>query len=91
VPSGLGGGPTPAGPEGLSASCRGGTEAPFGAGFIEDVDRGIFGALVGGFLWNLIADEDTVIEFSIGSLIIAVIGALIVSFLFTLITGRRGV
>jgi uncharacterized membrane protein YeaQ/YmgE (transglycosylase-associated protein family) len=60
-------------------------------GWIGNIVLGIVGALVGGFLWNLIADEDNVIGFSIGSLIIAVIGALIVSYLFTLLTGRRGV
>jgi uncharacterized membrane protein YeaQ/YmgE (transglycosylase-associated protein family) len=60
-------------------------------GWIGNIILGIVGALVGGFLWNLIADSDNVIDFSIGSLIIAVIGALIVSYLFTMVTGRRGV
>jgi uncharacterized membrane protein YeaQ/YmgE (transglycosylase-associated protein family) len=58
-------------------------------GWIGNIVLGIVGALVGGFLWNLIADEDNVIDFSIGSLVIAVVGALIVSFLFSLVTGRR--
>lgn len=60
-------------------------------GWIGNIVLGIVGALVGGFLWNLITDSDNVIDFSIGSLIIAVIGALIVSFLYTKLTGRRGV
>lgn len=60
-------------------------------GWLGNIVLGIVGALVGGFLWNLITDEDNVIDFSIGSLIIAVIGALIVSYLYTLVTGRRGV
>lgn len=60
-------------------------------GWIGNIVLGIVGALVGGFLWNLITGEDDVIHFSIGSLIIAVIGALIVSYLYTLITGKRGV
>jgi len=59
-------------------------------GWIGNIVLGIVGALVGGFLWNLIADEDNAIDFSIGSLIIAVVGALIVSFLFARLTGRRG-
>ena len=60
-------------------------------GWIGNIVLGIVGALVGGFLWNLITDSDNAIDFSIGSLIIAVIGALIVSFLYTKLTGRRGV
>lgn len=59
--------------------------------WIGNIVLGIIGALVGGFLWNLITDSDNVIDFSIGSLIIAIIGALIVSYLWTMITGRRGV
>lgn len=58
-------------------------------GWIGNIILGVVGALVGGFLWNLITDSDNVIDFSIGSLIIAIIGALIVSFLFSMITGRR--
>jgi uncharacterized membrane protein YeaQ/YmgE (transglycosylase-associated protein family) len=60
-------------------------------GWIGNIVLGIIGALVGGFLWNLITGSDNVIDFSIGSLIIAVIGALIVSYLWTMISGRRGV
>ncbi len=59
-------------------------------GWIGNIVLGIAGALVGGFLWNLITDSDNVIDFSIGSLIIAVIGALIVSYVFSMLTGRRG-
>ena len=59
-------------------------------GCIGNIVLGIVGALVGGFLWNLLAGSDNAIDFSLGSLIIAVIGALIVSYVFALITGRRG-
>ncbi|MGC4191337.1 MAG: GlsB/YeaQ/YmgE family stress response membrane protein [Thermomicrobiales bacterium] len=59
-------------------------------GWIGNIVLGIVGALVGGFLWNLITGSDNVIDFSIGSLIIAVIGALIVSWAFSMITRRRG-
>ena len=59
-------------------------------GWIGNIILGVVGALVGGFLWNLVTDSDNAIDFSIGSLIIAVIGALIVSFIFGLVTGRRG-
>lgn len=62
-------------------------------GWIGNIILGIVGALVGGFLWNLIAGEDgdSIIDFSIGSLILAVIGALIVSYVFSMVTGKRGV
>lgn len=60
-------------------------------GWIGNIVLGIVGALVGGFLWNLIADTDGIIDFSIGSLILAVVGALIVSYLYTMLTGKRGV
>jgi len=60
-------------------------------GWIGNIVLGIVGALVGGFLWNLITGSDSSIDFSIGSLIIAVVGALIVSYLYSMITGRRGV
>ena len=60
-------------------------------GWIGNIVLGIVGALVGGFLWNLITDADGSLDFTVGSLIIAVVGALIVSYLFTLVTGKRGV
>jgi uncharacterized membrane protein YeaQ/YmgE (transglycosylase-associated protein family) len=59
-------------------------------GWIGNIILGIVGALVGGFLWNLISDSDNIIDFSIGGLIVAIIGALIVSYLYTMITGKRG-
>jgi len=59
-------------------------------GWIGNIVLGVVGALVGGFLWNLISDDDAV-DFSIGSLSLAVIGALLVSAAYTRLTGRRGV
>jgi uncharacterized membrane protein YeaQ/YmgE (transglycosylase-associated protein family) len=59
-----------------------------GQGWLGNIALGIAGALVGGFIWNLIADDAT-IGFNVGSLIIAVVGALIVSFLFSTLTSRR--
>ena len=59
-------------------------------GWIGNVVLGIAGALVGGFLWNLLSDDDG-IDFSVGGLILAVLGALLVSAVWTMVTGRRGV
>ena len=60
-------------------------------GWLGNIVLGVIGAIVGGFLWNLIADTDGSLEFSIGSVIIAVLGAVIVSMLYTKLTGKRGV
>lgn len=60
-------------------------------GWIGNIVLGIVGALVGGFLWNLVSGDGFDAGFNIGSLIIAIVGALIVSYLFTMLTGKRGV
>lgn len=58
-------------------------------GLIGTIVLGIIGAVVGGFLWNLITNSDKAIDFSIGSIIIAVIGALVVSAAFGFLSGNR--
>ena len=50
---------------------------------------GIVGAIVGGFLWGVISGQDVLISFNFGSLIIAIIGGLLVTFVVGLVTGRR--
>ena len=60
-------------------------------GLIGTIVLGIVGALVGGFLWNLIrGGSDKAIEFNVSSLVIAVIGALVVSAAYSFFTGKRG-
>jgi uncharacterized membrane protein YeaQ/YmgE (transglycosylase-associated protein family) len=58
-------------------------------GWFMNIVLGIIGAIVGGFLWGLIRGEDVVTTFSIGSLLVAIVGALIVTWLVGLFTGRR--
>jgi len=60
-------------------------------GWIGNIILGILGALVGGFIYNLIVDGSFDAGFNVGSLIVAIIGALIVSWLFSMLTGRKAV
>ncbi|HEX3301617.1 MAG TPA: GlsB/YeaQ/YmgE family stress response membrane protein [Thermomicrobiales bacterium] len=60
-------------------------------GWVGNIILGILGALVGGFIYNLIADGSFSAGFNVGSLIVAIIGALIVSWLFSILTGRKAI
>ena len=50
---------------------------------------GIVGAFVGGFIFELLTGRPRVTEFDLGSLVVAVIGAIIVLLIYRLIAGRR--
>lgn len=50
---------------------------------------GVAGAFVGGFLYNRLTGQPFVAEFSLGSLVVAVIGSILVLLLYRLIAGRR--
>jgi uncharacterized membrane protein YeaQ/YmgE (transglycosylase-associated protein family) len=58
-------------------------------GWIGNIVMGVLGALVGGFLWNLISDAPETLELSFGSIIVAIIGAVILSFALGKLTGKR--
>ena len=59
-----------------------------GEGFIVDLVLGVIGAMVGGWLFERFGAEG-VTGFNIYSMIVAVIGAVIVLFIYHAITGRR--
>lgn len=59
-----------------------------GEGFLLDMVLGIVGAVVGGFLFSLVGATG-VTGFNIWSLIVAVIGAIVVLWLYHALTGRR--
>ena len=59
-----------------------------GEGFIVDMVLGIIGAVVGGWLFERFGYEG-VSGFNIYSMVVAVIGAIIVLFIYHAITGRR--
>ncbi len=59
-----------------------------GEGFILDVVLGIVGAVVGGFLFNMIGAVG-VTGFNIWSMFVAVVGAIVVLASYHAIRGRR--
>ena len=50
---------------------------------------GVAGAFVGGFVCELLTGRPQVIRSDLGSLVVAVIGAIIVLLIYRLIAGRR--
>ena len=60
-----------------------------GQGALLDIVLGIVGAVVGGWLFNRFGMVG-VTGFNIYSMLVAVVGAIVVLFLYHLITGRRG-
>ena len=47
------------------------------AGFVVTIVIGIVGAIIGGFIWNVLTGNDSYGDFDIGGIIIAVIGSII--------------
>ncbi len=61
-----------------------------GEGLILDIVLGIIGAVVGGFIFNAFGATG-VTGLNIYSLIVAVIGAIVVLFIYHAVVGRRAV
>ncbi len=59
-----------------------------GSGILLDIVLGVVGAVVGGFLFNTFGAAG-VTGFNIYSMVVAVIGAVVVLFVYHLISGRR--
>jgi uncharacterized membrane protein YeaQ/YmgE (transglycosylase-associated protein family) len=49
-------------------------------GWLMNIALGIAGALVGGAIWNLLAEDNWDWGFNVGSLIVAILGGLILSY-----------
>jgi uncharacterized membrane protein YeaQ/YmgE (transglycosylase-associated protein family) len=60
-----------------------------GYGIIGDIVLGIIGAIVGGWITGQVLHEDLVNGFSVGSVIVAVLGAIVLIAISRLFTGRR--
>ena len=59
-----------------------------GEGLILDIELGIVGAIVGGFVFSLFGATG-VTGLNIYSLIVAVVGAVVVLFIYHAVVGRR--
>ncbi len=57
-------------------------------GVVMDIILGIVGALVGGFLLGLFGIGDGGLNFSVGSLVTAFIGAIVVIFIWRAVSNR---
>lgn len=57
--------------------------------WFENIVVGIVGALVGGFLYGLLSGDDYTSGFNIGTLIVAVIGATLLLFLYKALRRAR--
>ena len=56
--------------------------------WLENIVVGIIGAFVGGFLYGLLADTDWDSEFDIGTLLVAIVGAIVVLAIWNAIRRR---
>ncbi len=59
-----------------------------GEGFIVDLILGVIGSVVGGFLFSMVGIQTTP-GFNVYSLVVAVIGAIVVLWIYHAIVGRR--
>ena len=50
---------------------------------------GVAGAFVGGFLYRLLTDQEVFFQFDLGSLVVAVLGAIVILAIYRLVVGRR--
>ncbi|MEZ4499155.1 MAG: GlsB/YeaQ/YmgE family stress response membrane protein [Thermomicrobiales bacterium] len=60
-----------------------------GQGWIGNVILGIAGAIIGGAIYSALFDDSFSIDWSIGSLIVAVVGGVIVSWGYAKLMSRR--
>lgn len=54
-------------------------------GCLTNIVLGVAGAIVGGFIWSRIANDEFSTGFNLGSLLVAIMGGLILSYLARLL------
>ena len=59
-------------------------------GWLMNIVLGVAGAVVGGFVWELITDGEFSMDFGVGSLLIAILGGLLISYAARFLKGNRG-
>jgi uncharacterized membrane protein YeaQ/YmgE (transglycosylase-associated protein family) len=57
-------------------------------GWLGNIVVGIVGAIVGGLIYGFITGDDFVANFSIGTVLVAILGAIVVLFIWNAIRGR---
>jgi uncharacterized membrane protein YeaQ/YmgE (transglycosylase-associated protein family) len=58
-------------------------------GWIANIVLGVAGSVAAGAVYNWITDEDKILDWSIGSIIIGVIGAFVLSWGYSYLMGRK--
>jgi uncharacterized membrane protein YeaQ/YmgE (transglycosylase-associated protein family) len=56
--------------------------------WLENIVVGVVGALIGGFLYGLLTDSDWTSTFSLGTLLVATLGAIVILFVYNAIRSR---
>jgi uncharacterized membrane protein YeaQ/YmgE (transglycosylase-associated protein family) len=59
-----------------------------GAGCLPDIALGLIGALVGGALFTALGHHDVMMRFDLGSMLIAILGAVVVLVIWHALFGR---
>jgi uncharacterized membrane protein YeaQ/YmgE (transglycosylase-associated protein family) len=65
------------------------TDAQMGA--MANIAVGIIGAFIGGFVVRMLTGSTTTDQFSIGGLLVAILGAVILLAIVKAVTGNRGI
>ena len=60
-----------------------------GQGIFLDIALGIVGAIVGGFVYSAATGGPGITGFNIGSIIVAILGSIVVLWVYHAVTGRR--
>ena len=50
---------------------------------------GIAGAFIGGFIYRLLTGREVFFQFDLGSLVVAILGAIVILAVYRLLIGRR--